>query len=114
VAHGLAMLYLAWTVLGLGMAMGLYDAAFAMIGRLLGHDARPSITGVTLMGGFASTIGWPAGSALVAFYGWRETLVLYAAVQLAVSLPLILTFVPRAGQASQAEPAAVAEAVADR
>lgn len=113
-ARGLPMLYLAWTVLGLGMAMGLYDAAFATIGRLLGQEARPSITGVTLMAGFASTIGWPAGSALVAFCGWRGTLVLYAAVQLAVNLPLILAFVPHAGAIRRTEPTVAVETPRDR
>jgi hypothetical protein len=96
------------------MAMSLYDAAFATIGRLLGHDARPAITGVTLMGGFASTIGWPAGSALVAFCGWRETLALYAAILLAVNLPLILAFVPRAGKTAMAGAAPAAETRTER
>jgi MFS family permease len=96
-AGGLALWYLAWTVLGVGMAMGLYDAAFATIGRLLGRDARPVIIGVTLMGGFASTLGWPVGSWLVAQHGWRAAVWIFAAVQLLAILPLILVFVPPAG-----------------
>ncbi len=50
---------IAWLVLGIGMAMGLYDAAFAALGRIYGTEARGSITGITLMAGFASTVGWP-------------------------------------------------------
>ena len=90
--------YLAWTVIGAGMALGLYDAAFATIGRLLGLDARPAIVGVTLLAGFASTVGWPAGVALIHQFGWRATAVIYAGVQLGVNLPLLLTLVPRAHQ----------------
>jgi MFS family permease len=88
--------YLAWTVIGAGMALGLYDAAFATIGCLLGLGARPAIVGVTLLAGFASTIGWPAGVALIHRFDWRATAAIYAIVQLAVNLPLILTLIPRA------------------
>ncbi len=41
----LAVWYLGWTIIGVGMAMGLYDAAFATVGGLLGREAGPSITG---------------------------------------------------------------------
>ena len=95
-APGLALWYAAWTVLGIGMALGLYDAAFATIGRLLGTEAGPSITGVTLIAGFASSVFWPAGVAFVHLIGWRETLLGYAGVQLAVNLPLVLLLVPPA------------------
>jgi len=49
IAAGLAMLGLlpglagwvaGWVVLGLGMAMGLYEAAFSTLGRLYGQGAR--------------------------------------------------------------------------
>jgi MFS-type transporter involved in bile tolerance (Atg22 family) len=52
-----AMLWLAWLVLGLGMGLGLYDTAFAALGRIYGTDARSAITGITLVAGFASTVG---------------------------------------------------------
>lgn len=97
VSRGLALWYAGWTVLGAGMAMGLYDAAFATAGRLLGSEARRVITGVTLMAGFASTLGWPAGTALVGSLGWRAMLLLYAALLLVVNLPLVLALVPPAG-----------------
>ena len=41
------------------MGMGLYDAAFAALARLYGIAARSPITSITLMAGFASTVGWP-------------------------------------------------------
>lgn len=94
VAHGPALWYGGWTILGVGMALGLYDATFATLGGVLGAAAGPAITGVTLMGGFASSVGWPAGAFLVDAVGWRWTLLVYAAVQLAVNLPIVLVMVP--------------------
>lgn len=47
---------LGWTILGLGMGAGLYDAAFSALGRLYGTGARRAITRLTLWGGFASTV----------------------------------------------------------
>ena len=93
-APGLAMWYVAWTVLGFGMALGLYDAAFATVGTLLGRDAGPIITGITLIAGFASTVFWPLGAGLIGTLGWRGLLLLYVALQLAVNLPMVWLFVP--------------------
>lgn len=69
-SQGIPSLMLAWLVTGIGMAMGLYDAAFATLGRLLGRQARASITGVTPIAGFASTIGWPLTAWLENEWGW--------------------------------------------
>jgi MFS family permease len=86
----------AWLVLGLGMGLGLYDAAFATLGRIYGVAARSSITGITLIAGFASTIGWPLSSWCLASYGWRETCFAWAAAHLIVGLPLNLLLLPKA------------------
>jgi MFS family permease len=94
--------YVAWTVMGLGMGFGLYDAAFATIGRLVGGNARSVIVGVSLIGGFASSIGWAAGAASVDWLGWRPTLLVYAAVNLAINLPGVWFLVP-AAQPARAE-----------
>ncbi len=93
-ANGLGVWYAGWSVLGAGMALGLYDAAFATAGRLLSRGAAPVITGITLFAGFASTIGWPVGTWLVGSVGWRATLLAYAALQLTVNLPLTWFGVP--------------------
>src|ERR1700730_3935428 len=42
------VLVIAWLLLGVGMGYGLYDAAFAALGRIYGDAARRSITGITL------------------------------------------------------------------
>jgi MFS family permease len=114
-AQGLAWWYAAWTVLGAGMALGLYDATFATIGCLLGREATPVITGVTLIAGFASTVFWPLGAWLAAWLSWRETLLIYAAINLAVNVPLVLLLpsapavsVARAGRVKDAPSAAQA------
>ncbi len=56
-AHSAATMTAAWLVLGIGMGFGLYDAAFAVLGRIYGTSARGAITGITLLAGFASTVG---------------------------------------------------------
>ncbi|MGE6607313.1 MFS transporter [Halomonas sp. NPDC076908] len=87
-SQGVFSLMLAWLITGIGMAMGLYDAAFATLGRLLGRSARSSITGVTLLAGFASTIGWPLTALLESEVGWRAACGVWAVLHLVIGLPL--------------------------
>jgi MFS family permease len=56
VARSVPTYVASWLVLGAGMGAGLYDAAFATLGRLYGQQARTSIAMLTLFGGLASTI----------------------------------------------------------
>lgn len=94
-APNLAFFMAGWAVLGVGMAAGLYDAAFSTLGDIYGEKARPSITTLTLWGGFASTVCWPLSAALVEAIGWRGTCFAYAAILVGGCLPLILAMVPR-------------------
>ena len=105
IASGLIVLGLApslwiflagWLLMGLGMGCGLYDPAFATLGRLYGAEARPAITTLTLWGGFASTVSWPLSAFLLDHGGWRWACFVYAGLQLVVSLPLILGLIPPA------------------
>ena len=89
-ANGVVGLFAAWAVLGIGMALGLYDAGFAALAALYGHNARGPITGITLFAGFASTVSWPLSTFLNDALGWRETLLVWAALNLAIGLPLNL------------------------
>jgi predicted MFS family arabinose efflux permease len=93
-APTLPLYLLAWAVMGLGMGTGTYDAAFAALGTIYGKAARAPIPTLTLFGGFASTVCWPLGAALVDAYGWRTTSLIYAAIHLALSLPLQLIAIP--------------------
>lgn len=93
-AHSVTLLVAAWVILGVGMGMGLYDAAFGALGRIYGSNARPAITGITLLAGFASTIGWPLSAWGVETIGWRETCYAWAAAHVLLGLPLNLICLP--------------------
>jgi MFS family permease len=95
-AHGILLLSAAWFVLGIGMAMGLYEPAFATLTGLYGRAARGPITGITLIAGFASTVGWPLSAYLDARYGWRDTCLIWAALHIVMGLPLNRLLIPRA------------------
>ena len=95
VAETLPVYVASWLVLGLGMGAGLYDPAFATLGRLYGEAARPAITALTLFGGFASTVCWPLSAVLVTHLGWRGACLAYAAFHLIVLLPAYLWRLPR-------------------
>ena len=97
-AQGPVSLIAAWVVMGLAMGCGLYDAAFAALVRLFGSDSRRSITGITLLAGFASTVGWPLSSAMDALWGWRGACFGWAALHLVLGLPLNL-WLPRVAEA---------------
>ena len=94
----LAVFVAAWLVIGVGMGAGLYDPAFSTLGRLYGGQARSAITQLTLFGGFASTVCWPLSALFVEQFGWRGASLAYAAINVAVVLPLYLLGVPREEQ----------------
>jgi MFS family permease len=88
---------LMWIVLGAAMAASLYDSAFATLGRIFGTKARPPITALTLAGGFASTVSWPATHFLITSVGWRGTYLVYAALLALIAAPLHAFALPRSG-----------------
>ncbi|MCU0813686.1 MAG: MFS transporter [Burkholderiaceae bacterium] len=102
-AQGPLSLLLAWLVVGVGMGSGLYEAAFSTLVRLYGHQARNAITGITLIAGFASTVGWPLTAMLDAEVGWRGACLAWAALHLVVGWPLNARL-PRAGSAAAVDP----------
>jgi len=87
-AQGPWGLFAAWAVMGLAMGAGLYEAAFATLVRLYGQAARNPITGITLIAGFASTVGWPLSAWMLSQHGWRGACLGWAALHLLVGLPL--------------------------
>ena len=82
-AQSAPLFYLAWVVLGVGMRLSLYDAAFATLARLAGERARVVMVRITLLGGLASAVFWPLGHWLLEVLGWRLGLVVYAGIALA-------------------------------
>lgn len=87
-ASGPATLFAAWLLIGLAMGSGLYEAAFSTLVRLYGRDSRNVITGITLIAGFASTVGWPLSAWLEASFGWRGACLGWAALHLVIGVPL--------------------------
>jgi predicted MFS family arabinose efflux permease len=96
------MMSIAWLLLGIGMGCGLYDAAFGTLGRIYGSSARGAITGITLIAGFASTVGWPLSSLGLETIGWRDTCYAWAVAHIVIGLPLNL-LLPRSQSARVSE-----------
>jgi predicted MFS family arabinose efflux permease len=94
-AYSVWAIWLGWLVLGMGMGLGLYDAAFATLGRIYGDKARSAITGITLVAGFASTVGWPLTAWGAETIGWRYTCCGWALAHLCLGLPMNLFGLPK-------------------
>jgi MFS family permease len=82
------MFYAVWALLGVAMAMTLYDPAFIVLTKRYPQRYREAITALTLVGGFASTLSFPAVAWLLPSLGWRGTLLAMAATLLLLVLPL--------------------------
>jgi predicted MFS family arabinose efflux permease len=105
--HSFAGLAVGWSILGLAMALGLYDTCFAAIGHVVPASYRRTVTGVTLVAGFASTLSWPATHYLAQAVGWRMTCNLYAAALLTCA-PIYALVLPAASASPRAHPASTA------
>src|ERR1700719_3757364 len=94
VSYSIPVLVIAWLLLGIGMGFGLYDAAFGALGRIYGNAARGAITGITLIAGFASTVGWPLTALGLERIGWRDTFFAWAAAHIFIGLPINFFMMP--------------------
>jgi MFS family permease len=102
-ARGPVALFAAWIVIGAAMGSGLYEAAFASLVYLYRLGARNVITGITLIAGFASTVGWPLTSLLEVQLGWRGACLVWAGLHVVLGLPLN-ALLPRARLDAAFEP----------
>jgi len=93
-APGLPLLAVGLSVIGAGMALGLYGTPFAILVELHGDGARRAITGVALIGGLGSSLGWPLTWWLEAHLGWRGACFAWAGVHLLVCVPLAVLMIP--------------------
>ncbi|MES1162257.1 MAG: MFS transporter, partial [Rhizobacter sp.] len=84
----LPLFYAAWALLGASMAMTLYEPAFNILTKRFPERYREGITSLTLVGGFASTLSFPAAAWLIARYDWRVALAVIGAVLLLLVAPL--------------------------
>ena len=87
-ARSEAAYLIVWAFLGVGMRLCLYDAAFAALVQVAPSRGRIAISYLTLFGAFASSVFWVVGHALNQRIGWRQTLVAFAVINLAICLPL--------------------------
>ena len=88
IADSLWLMWLAWSLIGLGMRAMLYDGAFAALAALAGPGSRRAISLLTLLGGLASTVFWPISHLLLEAIGWRGTLAAFGAMNLLICAPL--------------------------
>ncbi|MFA1626212.1 arsenite efflux MFS transporter ArsK [Rhizobium mongolense] len=65
-----------------------YGAAFALLVQIRPQAAQRSITYLTLIGGFASTIFWPITTMLHAEMSWQQVYLVFAGLNLIICLPI--------------------------
>jgi len=112
-SEGLWSMVAAWLIIGIGMGAGLYEAAFSSLVRLYGNHARGAITGITLIAGFASTVGWPLSAWMETQFGWRNACFGWAGMHLLIGLPLNAWLPKLITQTNIEKPAAVEPTKAD-
>jgi MFS family permease len=81
-------LYTVWALMGLAIAMTLYEPAFAAIVQWFPTGRERALLVVTLAGGFASTIFMPIEAWLMARVGWRHALVWLTVFLATTTIPL--------------------------
>jgi MFS family permease len=81
-------LYAVYIGLGLAMSATLYPPAFAVLTQAFSAGYRRAITVLTLFGGLASTVFWPLTSVLIEQLGWREAVLVLAAINLLLCVPI--------------------------
>lgn len=69
-------------------AFVLYNAAFAAMVQITPRTAQRSITHLTLIAGFASTLFWPLTTEIHKHLTWREVYLAFAALHLVICLPV--------------------------
>ena len=112
-ARSEAVYLVVWAFLGLGMRLCLYDAAFVALVQVAPSRGRKAISYLTLFGAFASSVFWVIGHALEEQLGWRQTLVVFALINLGVCLPLHWFGLARRETDRRAGPVAVPAASPD-
>ena len=87
---GLAAFYVLWIALGAVMATVLYEVAFTVLAKAFHEPAerRRAMTAMTLVGALASFIFIPLAQWLIDALGWRDALIVLAAILAATTVPL--------------------------
>lgn len=82
--------FVGWLIIGFAMSLSLYEPIFSALHKLFPDHFRKAITVITLLGGFASTLAWPISDWLIITFGWREALLIFAFIHMAIGFPLYL------------------------
>ncbi|MBF9035423.1 MFS transporter [Rhodobacterales bacterium HKCCE2091] len=85
----LLVFYLLWAAMGVVYGLTLYEPCFALVTRARHAGARAAITGITLVGGFASTLAYPLTHWVSGFGGWRLSVAVLVMLLLLVAMPLV-------------------------
>ena len=111
-AQGPASYLASWFVIGLGHAMSLANTGNVTISQLMGDRTRRVIGLMMLVTGLASSVFWPLTAVLMNAFGWRMTLLVFAAMQIVIVLPVYAS-IPRyrhlPARAAKPEAASVGE-----
>jgi len=76
------------TVIEVAANLVQYGAAFALLVQLAPNVAQRSITYLTLIAGFASTIFWPITTSLQQWLTWQQVYLLFACLHLVLCMPV--------------------------
>ncbi|MBV8368131.1 MAG: MFS transporter [Candidatus Eremiobacteraeota bacterium] len=95
-AHDLLAFDLLWTFgIGLGSALTFYPVSMTVVANWFARRRTQAFSLLSFMGAFSSTFTYPIAGLLIARYGWRDALVVLAAVHLLVAFPLHVLVVRR-------------------
>ncbi|GAB2686479.1 MFS transporter [Thalassiella azotivora] len=114
-ADSVAALYAAFALIGVARSAVLYEPAFTAVVQWFGARSRRPLLVVTLVAGLASTVAVPTTTVLAERLGWRDTLLVLAAVLVVTTaVPHALWLLRPPGRAvpvPRRRPAALTEAV---
>ncbi|MBB2950809.1 MFS transporter [Sphingobacterium sp. JUb56] len=79
-----------WVIIGIAMAMGLYDALFAAIGKKYSFNVAKSLVWITLVSSLAPSVSWIFTSYILDSFGWRNTCYTYAILLIISIFPIHL------------------------
>jgi MFS family permease len=99
---GLVAFYTLWVAIGLVMATVLYEPAFTVLAKHfpVADQRRRAMTAMTLVAALASFIFLPLTQALIDAHGWRDALLILAAILAIITIPLHALVLRRAPVAS--------------
>jgi len=104
--HNRIELYLIFAGLGLAMAVLLYNSVFAIVTKWFRGRRREALTTVALAGAFASFIFSPLAGKLTVELGWREALMVLAAILAVVTIPVHAVLLRPAHREPEEDPVA--------